>query len=122
MYGRRPIPPQVGAQQRLALSTTLHRLVQAGLHNRRLFLPADWRPKEWLISRIARSMPGRCEEGVVSRHRSTGSGLFVWHAMQLRRVERVGLYMKKQLKDESRYTPHTPLCPLCLLAAWPWSG
>lgn len=37
------------------------------MHNRRLFLPADWRPQEWLLLRIIQQMPLRAPEPTVER-------------------------------------------------------
>ena len=41
--------------------------VAQALHNRRLFLPADWRPQEWLLLRIIQQMPLRAPEPTVER-------------------------------------------------------
>ena len=92
----------VSALQRLALSTTLHRMVQSSLQNHRLFLPAYWRPSEALLSMIVERMPTRTDDAVVQRFLPNW---WVWRRGQERRIQRMMLYMAKDLSVDTRCEP-----------------
>lgn len=92
----------VAAHQRLALATSMHKMIASKLHNRRLFLPAAWRPSDLLLQAIAGYIPNMAADGprdsVVQRFLREG---FVWRSMQLRRIDRVALWVSKELEEDT---------------------
>jgi hypothetical protein len=94
----------VASLQRLALSTTLHRMVEASLHSRRLFLPADWRPTDQVLAAVAARMPVRAPDAVVQRYLEGDKG-WAWRTMQERRITRVHLYCTKTLAEDGEADP-----------------
>ena len=91
----------VSALQRLALSTTLHRTVQSSLQNHRLFFRL-LRPSEALISMIVERMPTHTNDAVVQRFLPNW---WVWRRGQERRIQRMMLYMAKDLSVDTRCEP-----------------
>ena len=96
----------VAALQRLALAASCHKMIASRLHNRRLFLPAAWRPFGLLLQAIAFYMPEQAEDGpphsVVQRFLEEG---FVWHSMQERRQHRINLWVAKELEVDGSCAP-----------------
>lgn len=96
----------VAAHQRLALAASMHKMIASKLHHRRLYLPAAWRPSDLLLQAIAGYMPEQASDGpansVVQRFLREG---FVWRSMQERRVQRVALYVAKDLEKDTSCKP-----------------
>ncbi len=96
----------VAAHQRLALAASMHKLIASKLHHRRLYLPVAWRPSDLLLQAIAGYMPEQASDGpcnsVVQRFLREG---FVWRSMQERRIQRVALYVAKDLEEDTSRRP-----------------
>ena len=96
----------VAAHQRLALAASMHKMIASKVHHRRLYLPLAWRPTDLLLQAIAGYMPEQASDGppdsVVQRFLKEG---FVWRSMQERRIQRVALYVAKDLEEDTSRKP-----------------